>query len=343
VFVSVQQPARAQQSNLALELFGRYLEQLRVESGIPGLSAAIIQNGSVVWASGFGMADVERSIRTEVNTPFVVADLTETFSSALVLQALDRGYDFELDDSIKRWTSTIPESNATVRSVLMHTTTGPFRFDPSRYAALTPLIEYYNGRKPFRKAVADQILERFGMLDSVPGHDIESAASERALFDQDDLNRYGNAIARLALPYRIDSRTGRPTRSEFPPRTIDASSGLISTVLDLARFDAALDDPGAVVSEESQTAMWAPAGLVNGTRIPTGLGWFVQTYNGERLVWHFGLAPDAYSSLILKVPGRDLTLILLANSDRLSAPYALNQGDVTTSLFARTFLNLFLR
>jgi hypothetical protein len=42
------------------------------------------------------------------------------------------------------------------------------------------------------------------------------------------------------------------------------------------------------------------------------------------------------------VPGRGLTLILLANSDDLSAPYSLHNGDVTTSLFAQLFLRLFL-
>jgi hypothetical protein len=45
---------------------------------------------------------------------------------------------------------------------------------------------------------------------------------------------------------------------------------------------------------------------------------------------------------VLKVPARDLTLILLANSDGLSAPYALSDGDVTASLFARLFLRLFV-
>jgi hypothetical protein len=37
-----------------------------------------------------------------------------------------------------------------------------------------------------------------------------------------------------------------------------------------------------------------------------------------------------------------LTLILLANSDGLSEPFSLQNGDVTTSLFARTFLRLFV-
>jgi hypothetical protein len=55
-------------------------------------------------------------------------------------------------------------------------------------------------------------------------------------------------------------------------------------------------------------------------------------------VWHFGLVPNAYSSLILKVPGRHITFILLANSDGLSAPFQLADGDVTRSLFATVFL-----
>ena len=71
------------------------------------------------------------------------------------------------------------------------------------------------------------------------------------------------------------------------------------------------------------------------------MGWFSQTYEGQRLIWQFGVVPDAYSSLILKIPARRLTLILLANSDGLTAPFPLQDGDVTASLFARTFLRLF--
>jgi hypothetical protein len=83
---------------------------------------------------------------------------------------------------------------------------------------------------------------------------------------------------------------------------------------------------------------WENAGAV-----PTGLGWFVQHYNGERVVWHFGLKRDANSALIVKLPSRGLTLILLANSDGLvGPPYNLSDGSVTSNLFASLFLRLFL-
>ena len=76
--------------------------------------------------------------------------------------------------------------------------------------------------------------------------------------------------------------------------------------------------------------------------MPTGLGRSDQNYNGERIYWQFGLTKDAASSLIVKIPGKHLTLILLANSDGLTAPFALQEGDVNASLFARAFLRLFI-
>jgi hypothetical protein len=76
--------------------------------------------------------------------------------------------------------------------------------------------------------------------------------------------------------------------------------------------------------------------------MPTGLGWFVQTSSNERLVWQFGLIPDAGSAIWLRVPGKRLTLILLANSSGLASGLNLEQGDVTTSAFVKIFLRLFL-
>ena len=49
-----------------------------------------------------------------------------------------------------------------------------------------------------------------------------------------------------------------------------------------------------------------------------------------------------YQVVVLKAPDRGLTMVLLANSDGLVAPFGLEAGDVTTSLFAKLFLRLFL-
>jgi hypothetical protein len=56
-----------------------------------------------------------------------------------------------------------------------------------------------------------------------------------------------------------------------------------------------------------------------------------------RAVWHYGQWPT-FSSLILKLPDRGLTLVLLANSDGLSGRFPLAVGDVAVSPFARAFI-----
>jgi hypothetical protein len=115
-------------------------------------------------------------------------------------------------------------------------------------------------------------------------------------------------------------------------RSADASSGVVSTVRDLAEFDKKLS---AYLEPATREAAWT-----QGPALPTGLGWFVQMYNGEKVVWQFGAVRDSYSSLYVKVPGRGLTLILLANSDGLTAPFGLDKGNVSSSLFAELFLRL---
>jgi hypothetical protein len=73
-----------------------------------------------------------------------------------------------------------------------------------------------------------------------------------------------------------------------------------------------------------------------------GYGWFVSRVGNKRVVWHFGLEPSAYSSLVIKVPDDRLTLILLANSDGLTAPFErqLENGDIMASPFAKIFFSL---
>jgi CubicO group peptidase (beta-lactamase class C family) len=325
-------------------LFERYLDALRQQAGIPGLSAAIVEDGRIVWERGFGLRDVENTLPALPDTPYPVADLTESFASILIAQCAERGA-LSLDERMATWTSRIPESAATVRHVLSHASAGApgsaFKFEPPRYAALTPVIEAC-GNRPYRRMLAGEVLDRLGMAETVPGRDLatEAAADARALFDPDDLARFAAVLARQAVPYKVD-KSGKATRSEVPVSGIDAATGMVSTVRDLARLDAALD-AGVLVDAESLAAAWTNTLSSAGAPLPTGLGWFVQAYNGERLVWQFGLTTGAYSSLVMKVPARRLTLILLANSDGLNATPSLAEGDVTASPFARLFLKFFL-
>jgi CubicO group peptidase (beta-lactamase class C family) len=319
-----------------------YLESLRQQAGIPGMSAAVVKDGVVVWEKGYGFQNVATRLRATPDTPYLVGDISGTLAAVLLLQCVEQRR-FDLDDPFSRFGLTAPEPGATLRRVLSHASPDggkdAFAYNPDRYAQLTPLIEWC-APQPYRKSVAHRILDRLAMQDSVPGTDLQDPELPlpEGLFDPDDLDRYRHVLERLAVPYKVDGK-GRAERNDLPGIPINAAGGLVSTVRDLARLDAALDS-GVMLQPETLAVAWSPALGRDGTPSPMGLGWFVQFYRGQRVVWHFGYVQNGYSSLILKLPERNLTFILLANSDGLSAPFQLTSGDVTRSLFATLFLKL---
>jgi CubicO group peptidase (beta-lactamase class C family) len=329
------------QSPLGTSPFESYLESLRQQAGIPGLSAAIVQNGVVVWERGFGFANVEARLRATPDTPYPIGDLSSTLAATLVLECVEQRRVL-LEAPASRYGVSLPEPGATVREILSHSSAAPggetFRYDPERYAQLGRVVESCVAQ-PFRKTMAVRMLERLAMKDSVPGRDVrDEAIISQTLFSPTVQQRYLDLLDRMAVPYKVD-RKGRASRADVPVENMSASTGLVSTVRDLAHFDAALD--GAVLlREDTLAAAWTNVAGKD-KLLPTGLGWFVQKYNGEPVVWHFGSIAGGYSSLVLRLPSKRLTLILLANSDGLSSYFDLAAGDVTKSLFAVLFLRLF--
>lgn len=327
-----------------LTQFEQSLDALRQQYKIPGLSAAIVNNGRIVWEKGYGFQDVGNGIPATPETPYRIASLTKTFASMLLMKCVERG-NLNLDSPILSYTVAILDPGVTVRHLFNHTSENPpgayYRYNGNRYASLTLVVDSCAG-KPFREALAKTILDPLEMRDSVPGQDMEFPTEQvAALFTPETLERYSNVIKRLAKPYAVNSQ-GQIVLSTYPNRGISAAAGLISTVRDLARYDAAIDNH-TLLQPQTQELAWTNAvSNLTGQTLPYAHGWFVQRYGGERLIWHYGYWPT-FSSLILKVPGRNITLILLANSDGLSAPFSSalgGAGNVTGSPFATTFLHM---
>ena len=338
--------ARAQDSRLGLLAsppIEHYLEALRQQAGIPGLSAAVVQDGQIVWERGFGFENLESRIRATPDTPYYVGGLSQSLAAVLLLQCVEQRR-LALDVPVREYGLALPEEQTTLRHVLSHSSAGTpgaaYKLAPERYAQLNTVMETC-APQLYRKSVAHRLLERLAMKDSVPGTDLRNAdAVPEGLFDAADLERYRDVLEKMAVPYRTDAR-GRATRAEpVPPEGLSAWSGLVTTVRDLAEFDKALDS--FLLLDETRATAWAPAYGSDGAALPTGLGWFVQRYRDEPVVWQYGYMPDAYSAMIVKLPARRLTLILLANSDGLAAPFDLSSGDITRSVFAMVFLRLFI-
>jgi CubicO group peptidase (beta-lactamase class C family) len=289
----------------AVDDFARRVEAKRAELRIPGLSVAIVRDGSLVMARGFGTSTAD--------TLYPIGSITKTFTSTLMLQLAEEGK-LDLDALVQPYVDWQVPADVRIRHVLSHTSEG---VPGTRFVYST----------------------RFNWLDNV----VETATKENfgELLDQRVLKRaalrrtIGGEVEGLATPHRIDEN-GAVVESKLPPLGLHSSSGLSSTVTDLARYSIALDD-GTLLSPAARERAWTPAY----TGFPYGLGWFTQTVAGERVVWHTSWWPDAFSGLLVKVPSRKLTLVLLANSDLLVSPQR-GASNVLLYPIANDFLRTYL-
>ncbi len=119
---------------------------------------------------------------------------------------------------------------------------------------------------------------------------------------------------------------------------LDAASGLKSNVRDLARLEAALLDD-TLLPKDAVSRMSSPTFTPNGF-LPYGLGWFVTWSADERMIWAFGVSPEA-SSLFFRLPDRGLALILLADGAGLARPFHLGLANPLRSPFVLAFLKRF--
>jgi CubicO group peptidase (beta-lactamase class C family) len=325
----------AQPSDFVNLRFQAYLEALRRQAGIPGLSAVMVQDGEIVWEIGLGEQDVENAVPATPDTPFYIGDLTQTLTATLVLECVEQGT-AALDQLTTIVAPDGTTSEATIRQLLSHVRPdGVFEYSPSRFTALTAVVARCN-QDSYRERLTRGIIDRLAMTRTVPGTEIVTIQPSE--FDPERIARFAALLPQIAKPYTVDAG-GHPTVSTLPADPLNASVGVISTVRDLAKFDAALDQ-GVLLEPQTLVNAWTPRTGPDGLPRPAGLGWFTQIVEGQLVVWHFGYTPNAGSALLLKLPNRHITLILLANSDALSAQFSLGAGDVTTSPFARLFLRL---
>jgi len=335
--------ALPQSTSQLLSIFGGYLEGLRAQSGIPGLAAAVVGDSNVLWAQSFGQSDIESVAKTRTDTLFHFDGLTQLVTASMVLQCAEQ-HRLSLDTQIALYTPSSVDVNATIAQILTHTSGAPgnltFNYNTARLDSLRFVVETCTGLR-FRPAFRATI-ERLGMMESVPGPD--AASPDLGLVElatPETAQRYLTLLGRLATPYAVSAQLV-PTRSQYNVTTLGAASGLISNLLDFAKFDLALKNQVLFSSDTLAMARKNPVNA-NGQLLPHGMGWFVQTYNGEPVVWQFGVGTNASSSLVLTLPNRNVTLILLANSDGLAKPATLSAGDVTVSPFARVFLGLVVK
>src|SRR5687767_6141133 len=142
--------------------FETQLESLRQELKIPAYSAAIVKDQKVIWAKGFGYADVENKIPATEHTAYHLASLTKTFASTILMQLVQEGK-IKLDDPVSKYGITL-ESNGVikVRHLFSHTSEGNpgerYSYNGNRFAELDKVVQRASG-KSFGELLIANILE----------------------------------------------------------------------------------------------------------------------------------------------------------------------------------------
>ncbi|HKY43196.1 MAG TPA: serine hydrolase domain-containing protein, partial [Pyrinomonadaceae bacterium] len=147
------------------------LESLRQELKIPAYSAAIVKDQKVIWAKGFGYADVENKIPATEHTAYHLASLTKTFASTILMQLVQEGK-IKLDDPVSKYGITLESDGVIrVRHLFSHTSEGnpgeQYRYNGNRFAELDKVVQKASG-KSFGELLIANILDPLGMNETAP-------------------------------------------------------------------------------------------------------------------------------------------------------------------------------
>ncbi|NAS14084.1 serine hydrolase [Poritiphilus flavus] len=295
--------------------------QLKEYFHIPGLAILVKKDGKTLYENYFGYADLETQQPLDSTSMFPIASITKTFSAVLLQQLVEEGK-LDLEEPINLYLEGSSLSDSIkIKHVLSHTSEGEpgsfFNYS-SRFFLLTRVIEK-SASASLVELMNSKIIDPLNLKNTVPLIDQTVIAARE---DQ------------LAKPYYF---YGEVEAGHYDSG-LSAASGLASTLRDLARFDNALDSD-QLISGESKNQMFSP--FNSDLAFPYGYGIFTQNFTAKEIKWGYG-QEDCFSSLLLKVPEDNITLILLANNNLMSDPPRLINGDLSYSRFALSFLKHFV-
>src|SRR6187401_1769544 len=309
--------------------FEARLDYLRKNSNIPGMVGGIVKDGQVIWTATYGYENMAQQKLVTNATIFHLASLTKTFASTVIIQLVKENK-IDLNAPVANYGVNLVESG-TVRVIhlLTHTSEGvpgsQYKYNGDRYSLLSNVIQFATG-KTFHQLAAERIMQPLGLQNTVPG-DMKLAALDG--FDTTTLKQ------NIAQGYSSNG-----TQTVDYPKNYSTAAGMISNIDDMLKYAAAYDG-NQLLTDDLKAKVFSPMISNDGKTLPYGLGWFIQQREGVEFNWHYGYW-IGMSSLIIRIPGKKMSFVLMANSDMLSAPYPLGNGDIWVSPYAKEFLKSFV-
>jgi CubicO group peptidase (beta-lactamase class C family) len=298
------------------------------ERGIPGASVAVAVDGRIVWAEGFGWADVENKVGVDAHTKFRIASISKALTAAAVGQLVEAGR-LDLDAPVQRYVPTFPQKalgTVTTRLLAGHLAgirhyrgmefagrthyddvvdaLDIFANDPleaapgERYSystygwnLISAVVQSASGTR-FLTYMSEHVIEPMGMTETVAEHADSLIANRGRQYQRGEDGRLLNA------PWVDNSNKW-------------AGGGYLSTASDLVRYGSAYLD-GSLLRGETVDMMWTPQKNAAGEEIQYGIGWFVRPGDGRRQVWHTGGAVGG-STMLLILPAEKVVVAVLTN------------------------------
>jgi D-alanyl-D-alanine carboxypeptidase len=291
---------------------------------IPGVALAVVRAGKVIKAQGYGMADLEHGIPVTTETVFKIGSVSKQFLATGIMLLAQDGR-LSVDDPIDKYFPGTPESwrGITVRHFLTHTS-GVLREGPAFDAwkvqpdsaviksAFERPLEFPMGSKYQYCNVCYFTLAE--IIARVSGKPWDVFLAER-VFRPMGMTATRTTTTTDLVRNRARGYAWRDSRYVNAPeyRALRPSGAFLSTVLDLAKWDAALYED-RVLTKSSRTAMWAPVRLTDGATYGYGFGWQLDSLDGRWRVFHGGSLPG-FRAQMMRFPNDSLTVIVLTNAD----------------------------
>jgi len=291
---------------------------------VPGVSVAVIKDGKIIKVEGYGMSNVELNVPARPDTVYKIGSVSKQFIASGIMLLIEEGR-ISLDDAVSKFLEGTPDTwkAITVRHLLTHTS-GIVReapgFDPLKIqndadvikTAYTLPLRFAPGEKWEYCNVGYFTLAE--IIRKVTGKPWGDYLGER-LFSPLEMNATRTTTVTELVQNRANGyvwRNGKLQNAEVY-FALRPSGAFLSTVLDLAKWDAALYTD-RVLKQPARAQMWTPVKLNDGKSHPYGFGWELDTVAGHKLVRHGGSLPGFRAGLLRFVDDK-LTVVVLTNGD----------------------------
>jgi D-alanyl-D-alanine carboxypeptidase len=300
-----------------------YVKAEMQKQRIPGLSLAVVKEGKVIKAEGYGLANVEHNIPARPETVYKIGSVSKQFIATGIMLLVQEGK-IGLDDKVGKYLDGTPESwnGITIRHLLTHTSgivrEGP-GFDPFKDQKDIEVIKSAY-QSPLRFAMGEKYeycnvgyFSLAEIISRVSGKSWGDFMNER-VFAPLGMTATRPTSFSAIVPNRADGYEWKNDKMQNAVEYIALrpSGAFLSTVLDLAKWDAALYTD-TILKRATREQMWTPVKLNSGATYPYGFGWSLEPLGKHRRVDHGGSLPG-FRSHFMRLPDDKLSVIVLTNS-----------------------------